>query len=303
MREISFGDSGPGVTSNSQAELSLEPPAFAPASDDLGLTLARDPAEPPPRRRKPLPRRPLILAVWAVVLGVALSVAYVTQPARQLNSDTDLPPAVAPTPADELGAPVTAPPIAAEPERFAQAASAPEINPPAAVDEPQPGDLKVAEATPPPAETATTAATPSAPQPLVAKPAPITTAAVDKPKTIAKLERVTAAPKAEVTARTGAKPPKAEKVAKADDKTKVASAKNLPLLKARLDHAYAEAVKAGTPKTVLKARQAEWLVLRAKAERKGPAAVAALYRTRAAQLEAIAKKTARTRSKAEAAPV
>ena len=53
------------------------------------------------------------------------------------------------------------------------------------------------------------------------------------------------------------------------------------------------AVKAGTPPTVLKARRAEWAVLRARAERKGPAAVAALYRTRAAQLEALAKAPAK----------
>jgi hypothetical protein len=86
--------------------------------------------------------------------------------------------------------------------------------------------------------------------------------------------------------------PHGGKPEKASPKTAAADAGDIPQLKSRMSHAYAEAVKAGTPKSVLKARQAEWAVLRAKAEKKGPAAVAALYRTRTAQLEALAKKSA-----------
>jgi hypothetical protein len=279
-----------------------EPAEDAAEEDALRLAPLRGEGEEPPpkRRRAPPSRRALVLSGWALALTAALGLGYATQAGRQPIGSADAPPAVAPAP-DGLGEPVTAPPIASDPSRFTQAEAAPEVNPPTEDARPQ-----VAQATPepaPPPAAATPAAAASAPMTLaqadgadqVQEPAQATrTSALapdeaddaapvkkakepDKPKA-AKVETASAASRT---------------VKAASDTTKPADAKDLPQLKARMSRAYAQAVKAGTPRTVLKARQAEWAVLYAKAEKKGPAAVTALYRARAAQLEAIAKKSAK----------
>jgi len=230
-----------------------------------------------------------VLSGWALALTVALGVGYFIQTGRQPLADAYAPPALAPAP-DAVGAPVTAPPIASDPDRFTKAEAATEVNPPPA-DPP----LQLAEATPvtpPPPVEAPAAPTSDTVAPKTREPTKVAAAETD--------EDAEAAP---VKAKLPEKPKpakletaKAEGVAgkpdRAADKAKLAPAKDLPQLKARMSRAYAEAVKAGTPKTVLRARQAEWATLYARAEKKGPAAVNALYRARAAQLEAIAKKTA-----------
>jgi hypothetical protein len=281
------------------------PPPYRPGDDDEeALRLAPPPMTPHPHaltRRKtkrgvPLP---LLMAGWAALLGTALVVAYfVQQPAPQLDAQADLP-APAPAPSDaELGIPVTAPSIASQPGQFAAAAPA------AGPAQPAPSELNIAEApNPPPLDVKP--APPEPPEP------PVVQAATETPPPGAlKVEKAAdttpAKPKARIetadppakpkaaktqTASAEAAPVKPEKALAAKDAA--ADAKSLPQLKARINRAYADAVKAGTPKSVLKARQAEWAVLRAKAEKKGPAAVEALYRTRAAELEAIAKKSAK----------
>jgi hypothetical protein len=288
-------------------ELVLKPPPpYEPepaeeAEDEDALRLAPLGEDVPRKRRRARPsRRALVLSGWALALTAALGLGYATQAGRPPSGEADTPPAVAPAP-DGLGEPVTAPPIASDPSRFTQAEAAPEVNPPTENPPPQvaqaapepaapvsPGaSLPLAQAesvdqAQKPAQAARTATTASdeAHDVLPAK----TTKAPDKPKT-AKVEIEGA-------------DPRPAKVEKASETTKAADSKDLPQLKARMNRAYAQAVKAGTPRTVLKARQAEWAVLYAKAEKKGPAAVTALYRARAAQLEAIAKKSAKGHAKA-----
>jgi hypothetical protein len=283
------------------------PPPYRPGDDDEeALRLAPPPMTPHPhaltrrktRRGVPLP---LLMAGWAALLGVALGVAYIVQqPAPQLDALADLP-APAPAPSDaELGTPATAPSIASQPGQFAAAAPAGGPAQPAPSElniaeapNPPPLDVKPAPPEPPVVQAATETPPPAA---LKVEKAADTTPA--KPKARIETADAPAKPKAQKTQTASAEPTagKPEKALAAKDAG--ADATHLPQLKARMNRAYADAVKAGTPKSVLKARQAEWAVLRAKAEKKGPAAVEALYRTRAAELEAIAKKSAKTRARA-----
>jgi hypothetical protein len=297
-----------GLFENDQLVLKPPPPYRPGDADDEGaLRLAPATPHPPPLRRKkrgiPLP---LLMAGWAAVLGAALGVAYIVQPVRQLDAQADLPPAPAPpAPADDgLGTPATAPSIASQPGQFAAAA------PEAPATQPSQPELSLAEApNPPPLEVKPALPDPPEPPPAIqaaaadtSTPAPLkvenATAPSAKPK--ARIEKADAPAKPAAAklekASTGSASPKPEKAPAA--KAAPDEAKDLPQLKARMTRAYAEAVKAGTPKSVLKARQAEWVVLRAKAEKKGPAAVEALYRTRAAQLEAIAKKSGHAHTRA-----
>jgi hypothetical protein len=303
MRYNSFRDPGRAASDGGlfDTELVLKPPPpYEPdptedVAEEDALRLDPRAEEPPPKRRRSLSRRALVLSGWTLALTVALGLGYLTQAIRQPAAAADAPPAVAPAP-DSLGEPVTAAPIASDPSRFTQAEAAPELNPPA--QDPQPQVAQTTPSAPPAAAASTAIVVAQAAEPIAktAKPEePAGTAAIgsdgtdtatpvkkakapDKPKS-AKLE----------TASADAKPAKAEPT---PDQAKLDEAKDLPRLKARMSRAYAQAVKSGTPRTVLKARQSEWTVLYAKAEKKGPAAVAALYRTRAAQLEAIAKKSA-----------
>jgi len=302
MRYNSYRDPGRDAADGGlfDSELVLKPPPpFTPepqaddGADEEALRLAplRD-YEPPLRRARGPSRRVLVLSGWALALTVALGAGYMIQTLRQPVNDADAPPAVAPAP-DSLGAPVTAAPIASDPDRFTQAQAAPEVNAPAAdgaVQAANPdGSPEAASPIPAPAQTV------PASEPVKAK-APLPADEADAGPVKARA--------AETRKAAGPDTPKAEaKLAAPDkkpatEKAKLTEATDLPQLKARMSRAYAQAVKAGTPKTVLKARQTEWASLYAKAEKKGPAAVAALYRTRAAQLEAIARKSAKGRGKA-----
>jgi hypothetical protein len=301
MRYNSFRDPGRAASDGGlfDTELVLKPPP--PYEPDLAedeaeedaLRLAPRADEAPPKRRRSPSRRALVLSGWALALTVALGLGYLTQAVRQPAAAADAPPAVAPAP-DGLGEPVTAAPIASDPSRFTQAEAAPEVNPPA--QDPQP---QVARATPPPG-----AAGVSAPIVVAQAAEPTANAKPEEPAEAAAIGSDgtdTAAPVKKAKAPDKPKPAKIEtasaeaqpaRAEAAPDKAKLDDAKDLPQLKARMSRAYAQAVKSGTSRTVLKARQSEWAVLYAKAEKKGPAAVAALYRTRAAQLEAIARKSA-----------
>ena len=303
MRYNSFRDPSRAAADGGlfDSELVLKPPppyTPEPVVEDaeeevLRLAPLRDEAEPPAKRRRGPSRRALVLSGWALALTVALSAGYFIQTGRQPLADADAPPAVA-APPDAVGAPVTAPPITSDPDRFTQAEAAPEVNPPSADPPPQ-----VAEATPatplPAVGPAAPAADPVAPK--VREPARAVVAEADEdseatPVKAKAPERPKAAKVETAKAETAA-----AKSGKAADPAKVAQTKDLPQLKARMSRAYAQALKAGTPKTVLRARQTEWATLYARAEKKGPAAVAALYRTRAAQLEAIARKSAKAHAK------
>jgi hypothetical protein len=285
MRYNSFRDPSLGAADGGlfEYDIVLKPPPYEPDADsgldEEALRLDREPVERP-ARRKPGRSRGLILGGWAVALGAALAVAVIVQPTHELSGQPDLPPAPPPAPAagDEVGAPATAPPIASQPQ-FAQA--------PTAAETPAQPELQVADEVPPP-------------PPPVEAPAPVRAQAAEfapEPAPAEKVEKA-ATPPVKPKAAPTAKVEKVSAPTNTTDREKAeahraiaADAKDLPQLKARMTKAYALAVKAGTPKSVLKARQAEWLVLKAKAEKKGPQAVATLYKTRAAQLEALAKKT------------
>jgi len=300
MRYNSFRSSGLGSADGGlfEGDLVLKPPPYEGQGpiEDEALRLAPAPEEPPRPPRKTGISLPVVMGVWAAVLGAALGVAFIVQPNRQLDGQADLPPA-SPSPAvpaeAELGTPVSAAPIASEPAQFAAPASA--------AAAPADPELKIAEApaaNPPPLEVRP--APPDPPEPSAAE----ANAAEPRPAPL-KVQRTAAKPASEAagaakaSAAPARQPAKLAKTARAAPvRTPAADAKALPVLKAKLDRAYADAVKAGTPKSVLKARQAEWAILRAKAEKKGPAAVAALYRARAAQLEAIARKKAHAHSRA-----
>src|SRR6185503_10635933 len=152
MRYNSYRDPGRDAADGGlfDSELVLKPPPpFTPEpeaedeADEEALRLAplRD-YEPPHRRLRGPSRRALVLSGWALALTVALGAGYMIQTMRQPVSDADAPPAVAPAP-DSLGAPVTAAPIASDPDRFTQAQAAPEVNAP-----PADGAAQVAEAAP-----------------------------------------------------------------------------------------------------------------------------------------------------------
>jgi hypothetical protein len=322
MRYNSFRDPSRAASDGGlfDTELVLKPPPpYEPepadeAAEEDALRLAPlrgEGEEAPPKRRRAPSRRALVLSAWALALTAALGLGYATQAGRQPIGNVDAPPGVAPAP-DGLGEPVTAPPIASDPSRFTQAEAAPEVNPPTDDARPQVAQVAPEPAAPPAA--APSVATPAAPPITLAQAdgadqvqkrtqatrtsalapgeiddsTPVRRAkAPDKPKA-AKVESASADARKTETASADSR-----KAEKAPDTTKAADTKDLPQLKARMSRAYAQAVKAGTPRTVLKARQAEWAVLYAKAEKKGPAAVTALYRARAAQLEAIAKKSAK----------
>ena len=300
MRLDSIQTSGLGVADGGffDDDLVLTPPPYRPDGpvEDEALRLATPAPETPPRppRRKGL-SLPVVMAGWAAVLGLALgAAAYVAQPSAPPDP-ADQPPIPQPTAGAELGTPLTAAPIASRPDQFAPA--------PAPDTAGQAAQLTLAEASPPdppPLEVKPAPPDPPEPPPLqtpaaAPKPAPATVQKATEQAPPAKADKAVQPVKSKVVpvkaAKAIAKPSRSEKA--------VAGPKDLPKLKAQLNRAYAEAVKAGTPKSVLKARQAEWITLRAKAEKKGPAAVSALYRTRAAQLEALAKKkAARARNKA-----
>jgi hypothetical protein len=292
FRNPSLGAADGGLFEN---DLVLNPPPYAPEpAADLGeeaLRLDREPVERPVRR-KPGISRGLILAGWAVALGAALGVAVIVQPTHELPAQPDLPPPSAPAATDDISAPATAPSIASQPQ-FS--------GPPAAAEAPR-SELQVADAPTPPAPPAPPVTQPT---PRAATPVAATFEDADHREKASKVEKTATPPVKPKTAparleKVSARPPAGEHQTKsAAHKAMAPDAKDLPQLKARMTKAYALAVKAGTPKSVLKARQAEWPALKAKAEKKGPAAVAALYKTRAAQLEALAKKTsARGRGKA-----
>jgi hypothetical protein len=159
---------------------------------------------------------------------------------------------------------------------------------------------------PPPA-----AAAPASPQPLQPAAAPTIVAEsrqtlLAAPPTIEPPpppERPAPAAKAPARTPPAAAPKAAElpKTQKAAAAHKPAADRKLPAdvahLRVQLNHAYNQAVKAGVPRSVLKARRVEWNVLYAKAQKKSPEAVAQLYKTRAAELDALSKRQHVTRRK------
>ncbi|MFL5295057.1 MAG: hypothetical protein ACJ798_01615 [Phenylobacterium sp.] len=62
----------------------------------------------------------------------------------------------------------------------------------------------------------------------------------------------------------------------------------LATLDRRLNHAFSVAVQAGVPRASLRREQDRWENVRERAARRSPAAVAAAYRQRIAQLDALA---------------
>lgn len=298
MRYNSFRDPGARAADGGlfENELVLKPLPYEPAEfpdDDTDLRLDRAPEPERPVKRRRGPRRGVVMAGWAVVLGVALSIAYATQPSHELTGQPDLPPAPPPPTADEIGAPVTAAPIAADPSRFAQAQPTAESAPAPELQVAEAAPVSPPSATPPVQKAAQPLTGPAAELPADIADTPASVPVPPKPKPAApKVETASAAVKAPETGGKLVKAAKTDDAEPSAHKMAVADSKALPELTARISRAYAAAEKAGAPKSVLKARQTEWLVLRAKAEKKGPQAVAALYRTRAAQLEALAKKSA-----------
>ncbi|MFL5296724.1 MAG: hypothetical protein ACJ798_10130 [Phenylobacterium sp.] len=280
----------PGTTDNGFSQDDLTRP-LGDGWDD-GLRLQREPDADPARRRGM--SRGQTMAAWAAGLCVAFGVAYVTQPNRQLDAWADIPPPKAalppPPPAPEIA---PAAPIPAEAPLITPAAT------PSGNDNTTPVSDAAAPAVDPsaPAEAAATKVKVEA-QPPEPAPEKVEKVAAERHAPAA-VHKAKAGKGSDELAEADARPTKsgADKPvarctgAKASDEACRAS--ELVALRRQMSQAYAQAVKAGTPPTVLKARRAEWAVLRARAERKGPAAVAALYRTRAAQLEALAKAPAK----------
>lgn len=233
--------------------------------DDLRLD-ARPVADP--HRNWTIPPRAALITLWIVGLIAALAIASYAQLTRQRESAAamDVPP---PPPEAAPAAPTTpVPPPAAAISPSAPIAAGVQPSDEAAAP-PSPSTAAQAEATPSPAPAAKVAEV----EPPKAKPA------VDKPAHKARLEA--GADADAILAQ--------EKLAHAKP-AKAKPADDIDHLRQGLNHAYAQAVKAGVPKSVMQAREAEWAVLYPKAKKKSPEAVAALYRTRTAQLEALAKK-------------
>ncbi|HEY0436183.1 MAG TPA: hypothetical protein VGC92_06055, partial [Phenylobacterium sp.] len=179
----------------------------------------------------------------------------------------------------------TVAPIPAEP---------PQITPAAASAEAEPAPDGPAEAVAAPPE-----ATPEPVPPAVAKSVDLKSAEAEPPKTAPKAAKsaVAVAAKPAKTVKTSEPAVKKAVSAKAEEAKPAAKkavtkpgAEDIPKARSKLNHALAAAQEAGVPKSVLKAREAEWKVLYAKAQHRSPAAVAALYKTRAAQLESLAKR-------------
>jgi hypothetical protein len=279
MGTTPFQDPLPGTTYNgfSQSEVQRT------ADDGWGELRIRRDDEPEPRRRRPRLSRGVVLASWAAVLSVAIGLAYVSQPRTQIE---DGPPPADMRPAPEPAAkpPVLDPVPDSPPLEVAELASPPAATVAGSTDQvAEPAAAPVDPA--PPSRAAKTSADEGPAdddKPLKAahKPAP--------PEQRAAAEGPTRmAPSKATTSRCALKSTESAEAA--------CRAAEMAGLRAKMGHAYVQAVKAGMTKSALKTRQAEWAVLRSKAERKGPDAVAALYRTRAAQLEALAKATARKR--------
>jgi hypothetical protein len=228
--------------------------------DDDDLRLDVEPALDKPRGWS-FPTRTAIITLWIVGLIAALAIASYAQLLRQRNSAAamDIPP---PPPEAAPAAPTTPvpPPEPALSQSAPIAAGA------------QPPDAAVS----PPV---TTAGSPEEAAPAFAA------KAADSEPAKAKAVEAELAPKAKVEAGTEAKASPAD-----ETPAKAKPADDIDHLRRGLNHAYVQAVKAGVPKSVMKQRQVEWAVLYAKAKKKSPEAVAALYRTRTGQLEALARK-------------
>jgi|GEM_PF-5101258 len=228
--------------------------------DDDDLRLDARPAADP-HRSWTIPPRAALITLWIVGLIAALAIASYAQLMRQREGAAamDVPP---PPPEAAPAAPTTPVPP-----------PAPAISPSAPI---------AAGVQPPDATEA--ASTTTTPQPEdTAAPSPAKTAEVEPPK--AKAAEAKPPPKAKLGPGSDADAILAE--AKA---AKAKPADDIDHLRHGLNHAYAQAVKAGVPRSVMKAREAEWAVLYPKAKKKSPEAVAALYRTRTVQLEALAKR-------------
>lgn len=228
--------------------------------DDDDLRLDVQPVSDP-HRSWSIPPRAAVITLWIVGLIAALAIASYAQLLRQRESAAamDIPP---------------------PPPEAAPAAPTTPIPPPSPVM--SPSAPIAAGVVPSEATEATSTMTTAKPQDI-SGPAPAKTAEAEPPKVKA----------------AEAKPPPKAKLGPGSDADAILaeakSAKAKPVddidhLRHGLNHAYAQAVKAGVPKSVMKQREAEWVVLYAKARKKSPEAVAALYRTRTTQLETLAKK-------------